>query len=299
MTTTNAGTTILITGATSGIGRDAALHLAAKGFRVIASGRNAEALASLATESGGRVETLALDVTSQASIDAAAREVDARTGGRGVDVLINNAGYGWAAPALEMSDADLRAMFETNVFGLMAVTRAFVPKMIAQGEGRVLNVSSVGGRMTFPMFGGYNGTKHAVESLSDALRVELAPFGVRVVLIEPGATRTSFASTSMKGVEKYRSESSPWASIYARSEALRAQTDAMSAPVEVITRVIERAVTARRPAARYVAPFSARVTLFFVENLPSAWTDWLMARAFGIHAARLAPPARSAPAAQA
>lgn len=276
-------TTVLVTGATSGIGREVAVALAARGYRVFATGRDPAALAALA---GPNVTAIRLDVTSADSIAAAAAEVDARTDGAGLDVLINNAGYGWAAPAVEMSDADLRAMFDTNVFGLMAVVRAFAPKMIARGSGRILNVSSVGGRMTFPLFGGYNGSKYAVESLSDALRLELGPLGVKVVLIEPGGIRSNFAATSMKGVARYRSDGSPWAGVYQRAEAFLARAEANAAGPEVITRIVERAITARRPAARYVAPFAARVQLWLMATLPTRWTDALLSRMFELNRAR-------------
>jgi NADP-dependent 3-hydroxy acid dehydrogenase YdfG len=148
--------TILITGATAGIGKHVALHLARKGYRVFASGRNAAALERLASEAAGTaLETLRLDVTDAASIEAAREEIDRRTDGHGVDVLVNNAGYGLAGALEELADADIRAQFDTNVFGLVAVTRAFLPAMRRRGSGRVLNVSSVGGRITFPLFGAY------------------------------------------------------------------------------------------------------------------------------------------------
>src|SRR5277367_6145451 len=141
--------TILVTGATSGIGRHAALHLAARGHRVFASGRNVEVLAALkSTPDGAALEILPLDVTDGASIARAREIVDARTGGRGIDVLVNNAGFGILGPTELITDADMRAQYETNVFGLMAVTRAFLPAMRARRAGRIINVSSLGGRHT-------------------------------------------------------------------------------------------------------------------------------------------------------
>ncbi|HKA86004.1 MAG TPA: SDR family oxidoreductase [Haliangiales bacterium] len=273
--------TILITGATSGIGKHAALHLLARGHRVIATGRNPGALERLEQEGPG-LEMVRLDVTDPASIAAAAAEIDKLTGGVGVDVLVNNAGYGMAAPLSETTDADLRAQYETNVFGLMAVTRAFLPRMMERRAGRILNVSSVGGRVTFPLFGAYNSTKYAVESLSDALRRELRPFGVEVVLIEPGPIKTEFSNHAMEFVGKYRSDSSPYAAIYARADEIKRQADGMSAGPEVISRAIEKAILARRPAARYVAPFSSRLLLHFLTLLPTRWVDALITRATGL-----------------
>jgi NAD(P)-dependent dehydrogenase (short-subunit alcohol dehydrogenase family) len=285
--------TILITGATSGIGKHAALHLLARGHRVIASGRNPTALERL-KQDGPALETVRLDVTDSGSIAAAVAEIDRLTGGTGVDVLVNNAGYGMAAPLSETTDADLRAQYETNVFGLMAVTRAFLPRMMERRAGRILNVSSVGGRVTFPLFGAYNSTKYAVESLSDALRRELRPFGVEVVLIEPGPIKTEFANVAMEFVGKYRSESSPYAPIYARADEIKRQTDGMSAGPEVISRAIEKAILARRPAARYVAPFSSRLMVLFMTLLPTRWVDALLSRVTGLTKKGLAGSPRPA-----
>ena len=142
---------VLVTGATSGIGRATALHLARAGHRVFAVGRRQAALEALEREAKGlRLETLMLDVTRAESIAAAKDEIDRRTNGYGVDVVVNNAGYGVGGPVEEVSDAAFRAQYETNVFGLMAVTRAFLPKMRARRWGRILNISSVGGRLTLP-----------------------------------------------------------------------------------------------------------------------------------------------------
>lgn len=285
---------ILITGATAGIGRHAALHLARRGHRVFATGRKQEALASLAAESQGLpLETLRLDVCDPASIEEARAEVARRTNGHGVDVLINNAGYGLAAPLAEMRDADLRAQFETNVFGVMAVTRAFLPPMMERGVGRVINVSSIGGRVTFPLFGAYHASKYALEALSDALRNEVAPFGVRVVLVEPGPVRTNFADTSLASVQPYRTATSAYGPVFALAEQIQRQADAMAVGPESTSRVLERAVSSRRPPARYVVPFSSGLMLWAMRLLPTPVLDALMRRFMGLLPGRLR---RAAPA---
>ncbi|HLU65176.1 MAG TPA: SDR family oxidoreductase [Kofleriaceae bacterium] len=289
--------TVLITGATAGIGRHAALHLAARGFRVIATGRNTAALASLTAEAEGELTPLRLDVTDPASIAGAVEVVDRITAGRGVDVLVNNAGYGDIAPLEEMSDADLRAQYETNVFGLMAVTRAFLPRMRERGAGRIINVSSLGGTFTLPLFGAYNSTKYAVESLSDALRLELRPFGVHVSLIEPGPIRTSFSSHSLRSAARYDRDDSPYAPVLRRFMRLTERTDRMAPGPIATSRAILHAASARRPRPRYKLTLSSRLAVAFMRALPTRWSDAILRRVVGLTRRDLAP-ARTAPAAQ-
>jgi NAD(P)-dependent dehydrogenase (short-subunit alcohol dehydrogenase family) len=179
--------TVLITGCTSGIGRATALHLAAQGHRVFATGRNPKALEELAREAKGPIHPIELDVTSSASVEAARAMVEQETQGAGIDVLINNAGFSLGCPIELLDDAALRSVFETNVFGLVRVTRAFVPAMRARRSGLIINMSCITGRITFPFEGAYTASKYAVESISDALRLELAPFGIKVSIMEPGA----------------------------------------------------------------------------------------------------------------
>lgn len=183
---------VLVTGATAGLGRALVVALLARGHRVVATGRDPHALAALGTALGhvgtpaapAALTTVPLDVTDAASI-AAAR--DATVAAVGVpDVLVNNAGYAHMAPTADLAAAALRAQFETNVLGALAVTQAFLPGMLARGAaagaaGRVVNVSSLAGRLTLPWGGAYHASKYALEALSDALRLELAPFGVEVV----------------------------------------------------------------------------------------------------------------------
>jgi short-subunit dehydrogenase len=284
--------TILITGATSGIGRVTALQLAAAGHRVIATGRNATALADLQREAASdRFHTLTLDVTDREQLRDVVASVDTITDGHGLDVLVNNAGFGIVGPSSELGDADLRAQFETNVFGLMAVTRAFVGAMRERGSGTIINVSSVGGRMTLPFLGGYNATKYAVESLSDALRRELHAFGVHVVLVEPGIINTNFTPRSTAAVDRW--VGSPYAGAFAQFEETIRRTEAIGVPADRIAHVIRRIVDSRRPRARYVAPFSARLTLALVALLPTALLDAVLRRIARLRATdlRALPPA--------
>jgi short-subunit dehydrogenase len=281
---------VLITGATAGIGRMTALHLATRGHHVIATGRKSAELAKLQAEAvpagaggraggkaGGRIDTLLLDVTSLASITSAVAAVDTLTGGHGIDVLVNNAGFGVLGPTSEVSDSEMRRQYETNVFGLMNVTRAFLPKMVDRRAGRIINVSSVGGLITMPYFGVYNSTKYAVESLSDALRYELRPFGVDVTLIEPGVIRTNFEATAVANLDSF--SSSAYAKAVEKYEQISKLADRFASDPIVIAKAIARATEARRPAARYIAPFTTSFVVLFSRLAPTRVWDWAMRKA--------------------
>jgi short-subunit dehydrogenase len=265
---------VLITGATAGIGRETALFLAKEGHHVIATGRKVAELDKLRAEATGTVDTLILDVTSADSIANAVRDVGKLTNGRGLDVLVNNAGFGVLGPSAEISDAEMRRQYETNVFGLMNVTRAFLPKMLERRAGRIVNVSSVGGRITLPYFGVYNSTKYAVESLSDALRYELRPFGIDVSLIEPGVIRTNFEATAVSGLHSV--QQGAYAAALGKYEQMSKMADRFASNPIVIAKAIGRAVRARRPAARYVAPRSTNAVLWFRALVPTRVWDWAM-----------------------
>ncbi len=281
--------TILITGATAGIGRHAALHFAGRGFHVIATGRASAKLTALRADArAGRLDTAILDVDDADSIAAAVAEVDRLTDGHGVDALINNAGFAAVCPLSEMSDGDLRAQFETNVFGLMAVTRAFLPKMLARRSGRIVNLSSSGGRISLPFVGAYHGTKYAVEAMSDALRWELAPFGIRVVLIEPGPIRSELGDRMIESARRVPADS-PYAPILGDVDRFKRIAEARMQGPETVVRDLERAVVAKRPRARYMMPryFAWLIALF--NFLPTPLSDWLMCRAWGLTPKKLLP----------
>ena len=272
--------TVFITGATAGIGRTTALHLASLGHHVIASGRKRAELDKLEAEGkalAGKLDVVSLDVTQAASIAAAVETVARLTGDRGLDVLINNAGFGVLGPTSEISDGEMRRQYETNVFGLMNVTRAFLPAMQARRAGRIINVSSMGGRITLPYFGVYNSTKYAVESLSDALRYELRPFGIDVALIEPGVIRTNFEATAVSGIGGFAT--TPYARALTNYERMSKSADRFASEPIVVARAIARAVEARRPAARYVAPRSTSIALWLSAILPTSVWDWAMRKA--------------------
>jgi short-subunit dehydrogenase len=280
--------TVLVTGATAGIGRFLALDLARRGHTVFASGRSEKALAELVAEGaekGLALKSVQLDVTSRESIAAAAASVRAQTGGHGVDILVNNAGYGQAGPMMELDEAALRAQFETNVFGLMAVTRAFVPAMIERGRGWVLNVSSVGGRITFPFFGAYHASKYAVEAMSDAMRTELRGQGVHVVLVEPGPITSKFSERAFGSLPSAVG-GSPYASSYERATGIRTVSDRSSFGPEYVGTAVQRAIGSRWPRARYMAPWFLAVPFAFLPFVPTRLLDALFRRVFGLRTTR-------------
>jgi NADP-dependent 3-hydroxy acid dehydrogenase YdfG len=183
-----------ITGASTGFGRLLAEQTLRAGHKVIATARKPEQIANLGHHYSDRCLVLPLDVTNQAQVDSAVTQAFAKFGQ--VDVLVNNAGYGVAGAIEEVSEAEFMPMFETNVFGLLRVTRAFLPYLRKQRSGHILNLSSIGGVVASPGIGFYNSTKFAVEGISEALAAELAPLGVRVTIIEPGPFRTDFLGRS-------------------------------------------------------------------------------------------------------
>jgi NAD(P)-dependent dehydrogenase (short-subunit alcohol dehydrogenase family) len=192
----NVSKAVLITGCSSGIGRATAERLSSVGWKVYATARDAEAIASLERNGCG---SLPLDVTDEDSMRSAVDEIERREGA--VGVLINNAGYSQSGAVEAVPMEKVRRQFETNVFGLARMCQLVLPGMRRQGYGRIVNLSSMGGKLTFPGAGYYHASKHAVEAISDALRFEVEGFGVKVSVIEPGLIRTGFADTAVGSMD--------------------------------------------------------------------------------------------------
>jgi len=288
--------TILITGASAGIGRHAALTLASRGHKVIATARRLAVLEQLENEApSGSIVPLRLDVDDPHSIAEAVAEIDKITDGRGVDVLVNNAGFATAGALAELSDKDLRAQFETNVFGLMSLTREVLPAMMNRRSGRIVNISSVSGRIPAPILGAYHATKYALEALSDALRMEVAPFGVQVIIVEPGTIKTDFAARTIGEATRARTQGSRYEAIYSEVDELAARFEGVAVGPAPVTRAIVRAIESRRPSARYVAPWRFLALIMFVRALPTRWVDFAMRRTFGLTPKRLGVSIAPAP----
>src|SRR5215471_15227972 len=204
MTNSGSSKVVLITGATDGLGKAAAILLAERGYRVYAAGRSQEKRAQLdrlAQTKNLPMKSLELDVTSSDSVQAAIDTILAEAGQ--IDVLVNNAGLGYMAVVEELKMEDMRQQFETNLFGVLRVTQAVLPGMRARRSGRILMISSVAGLVSPPTYGAYSSSKHALEGLSNALRLELHPFNIAVVLIEPGYIVTNFQQTASELAKPY------------------------------------------------------------------------------------------------
>ncbi|NOK38484.1 SDR family NAD(P)-dependent oxidoreductase [Corallococcus exercitus] len=264
----------LVTGASSGIGLFTSLELARNGFQVWASMRDLSrdsGLLTAAREAGVQVRTVRLDVTEPASIDAAMREVLA-TGGR-LDVLVNNAGFAMDGFFEDLSEAELREQFETNFFGLAAVTRAALPTMRAQRSGRVINVSSISGRFAGPGYSAYCSSKWAVEGFSESLHYELRPFGISVSVIEPGGFyKTNILTRNRKLAARALDPASPYHALTLRMEADVARwLESMGGDLSEVARTIRHAALSPAPRLRYVIGRSARMKILRRTLLP----DWL------------------------
>jgi NAD(P)-dependent dehydrogenase (short-subunit alcohol dehydrogenase family) len=268
----------LITGCSTGIGRATAERLARAGHTVYATARRPESIEGL-RESGCR--TLELDVTSEESMSAAVARVEEAEGA--VGVLVNNAGYSQNGAVETVPLDDVRAQFETNVFGLLRMCQLVLPGMRRRGEGRIVNISSMGGRLTFPGGGVYHATKHAVEAISDAMRFEVGGFGVHVVVIEPGIIRTNFGETAAGSVAS--TDDGPYAKFNAAvAEANATASDGplgkLGGGPDDVAQVIEKAVAARRPRARYRVTASANVLIAQRRLLPDRAWDRMIRTAF-------------------
>ncbi|HEV3229677.1 MAG TPA: oxidoreductase [Solirubrobacteraceae bacterium] len=278
----DASRAVLITGCSSGIGHATAERLARSGWTVYASARHPEAIADL-QQAGAK--TLALDVCDEESMRAAVAGIEEAEGAIGV--LINNAGYSQSGAVESIPMELVRRQFETNVFGLLRLTQLVLPGMRRQHYGRVVNISSMGGRLTFPGGGIYHATKHAVEALSDALRFELRGFGVHVVIVEPGLIRTRFGEAAVGALNQ--AGDSDGSGPYAEFNTAVAQTTLgayqgplarLGAGPEAVAKVIERALRARRPRPRYRVTASARVLLVQRRLMPDRAWDAMLSTQF-------------------
>ncbi|MDQ3752417.1 MAG: SDR family NAD(P)-dependent oxidoreductase [Actinomycetota bacterium] len=276
-----AGRTVLITGCSSGIGRATALRLARSGRSVYATARDPNSIASL---EGPNCRTLRLDVTDPDSIGEAVAAVEEESGP--VGALINNAGYSQSGAVEDVPMHLVRRQFETNVFGPLGLIQAVLPGMRRAGRGKIVNMSSMGGKLTFPGGGLYHASKHAIEALSDALRFEVRGFGVDVIVVEPGIITTEFGSTAASSVPAGTGSDGPYdafnsaVAVGTQMAYEKGALRRLGGGPDVVARVIERALEAKHPRARYPVTPSARLLMTARKVMPDNAWDALLKRQF-------------------
>jgi len=273
---------IVITGCSTGLGRATALRLARNGWQVFATVRREADAASLAVEaegtgSDGRLVLTLCDITVAEDVARLGSLVRERV--QKLEALLNNAGTGYGGPMETIPLEDVRAQLEINTIGHLAVTQALLP-LLKAARGTIINVSSVGGRMVFPVNGAYNMSKYALEAMSDALRVELAPLGVKVVIMEPAGSPTAiWSTTTNRGLT--RSLAGPNQEYAPLIDAVRRYarlSETTGFPPELFARAVERVLSQRRPPSRYPVPFTARILIGLHQLLPDSVWDWATRR---------------------
>jgi NAD(P)-dependent dehydrogenase (short-subunit alcohol dehydrogenase family) len=276
---------IVVTGASTGIGEASSTRLAAQGFTVFAGVRQEADAERLRSQSLPGLRPLMIDVADDQSVRRAAAEVTEAVGDSGLKGLVNNAGVSWGGPLETQELSEIRAMFDVNVFGLIGVTQAFLG-LVRQGKGRIVNMSSVGGKMTVPFVAGYSATKFAVEAISDALRVELRPWGIKVACIEPGSIATRIWERGFEQFDREVAKMSPDAlALYGeyipRMRQLTERTASMGIPPARVADAVEHALTAARPRTRYLVGKDALAQSAF-RRVPDRGRDAVLGRVLGL-----------------
>lgn len=263
----------LVTGASAGIGKAVVRRLLRDGWRVYGAARRVEQMDDIRSEGAA---VLRLDVTDDGSMRAAVRDVLAAEGR--IDALVNNAGYGSYGAIEDVPMAEARRQFEVNVFGLARMTQLVLPHMRRAGTGTIVNISSMGGRIWMPVGGWYHATKHAVEVLSDALRAETRPFGIRVVVVQPGAIESEWADISADNLLQHSRGTAYGRHVEPMAALLRDHSNAASP--DVVADAVSKAVESRRPRRRYAVPMDAKVLIFLRWLLPEWAWEKLVATVF-------------------
>ena len=270
---------ILITGASSGIGKVTCLHLAERGYTVIGTSRSLERLAALFDESEERdlrVYGVELDMNSDESVDSVMPGLISQFGS--IDVLVNNAGFGVWGPVQSLSIDELKTQFEANFFGAVRMIHAVLPSMIERGNGKIVNISSVLGRLGTPFNGAYVASKFALEGISESLRTELAPFGVHVSVVEPGLFETDFQKNEMRA-ERADDPDMPYAPYVRLYSKRSSQFDHLAADPIRVARVVEKIIRSRSPRFRYPVGVDARAGMIGARMLPERLFHAILSRA--------------------
>ena len=279
------GRSVVVTGASSGIGKACALHLEGLGFQVFAGVRKEADGERLRAESGGNVTPLSIDVTDQESIRAAAAQVSGAVGEQGLAGLVNNAGVAISGPLEFIPIEELRQQLEINLVGQVAVTQAFLASL-RKGRGRVVNISSIGGRVALPFVGPYAASKFGIEAVSDSLRRELRPWGMEVSVIEPGSVATPIWEKGTAKANELSEKLPPeghelYGKAIASMQKVAAETAARGIPPEDVAKDVAHALTASKPKTRYLVGRDAKMRARIAKVLPDRVFDRMIARAMG------------------
>jgi len=268
----------LVTGASSGIGKATALELKELGYTVYGAARRVDRMQSLARSD---IRVLAMDVTDDASMQAGIDKIVAETGR--IDVLVNNAGYGSYGAVEDVPMVEARAQFEVNVFGAVRLIQLALPHMRAQRSGRIINITSMGGKIHTPLGAWYHGTKFALEAISDCLRMEVAPFGIDVIVIEPGGIKTEWAGIAADKLRETSGHGPYAAQAKAMAQSMVGEASVKrQSPPQLIADTIAKAMTASRPKTRYAVGFGAKPMIFMRGVLSDRAFDGMMRMATGI-----------------
>jgi NAD(P)-dependent dehydrogenase (short-subunit alcohol dehydrogenase family) len=277
---------VVVTGTSSGIGRACALGLDRAGFTVFATVRQEKDAESLRQAASDRLTPVMMDVTEEGSVTSAADAVTRAVGTAGLAGLVNNAGVAVPGPFELIALDELRRQFEINLFGQVRVTQAFLP-LLRQARGRIINIGSVGGQVTIPFGGALCASKYALEAVNDALRMELYPWGIHVVLIAPGGISTPAVDRLMRDGEAAIGRFSPegrrlYGDSFRRFLRGAFAREKQGSPPEVVARAVLAALTARKPRTRYPVGHDATVLTWMPRLLPTRWLDWVRFKMFGL-----------------
>jgi short-subunit dehydrogenase len=262
--------TVLITGASAGIGRATAIYLAENGYNVYGAARRVEKMAELKAYG---IKPMALDITEDKSVEACVKQIFQEAGG--IDILVNNAGFGFEGAIEDVSKQDAKYQMEVNVFGAMHLTQLVLPKMRQNRYGKIINISSIGGKIALPLGGWYHASKFAIEGLSDSLRMEVKPFGIDVVVIEPGGVKSEWGDIAIDNLVRV-SGNAAYKDMAKGAEKSFRRTEANNAEPIVIARLIKKAIEVSKPRTRYAGGSMAKPLLFLRSILSDRVFDRLI-----------------------
>jgi short-subunit dehydrogenase len=265
------GKTVLITGASAGIGKATAIYLAQNGYNVYGAARRADKMEDLKTYG---IKPIALDVTKDDSLVLCVDQILNEVGS--IDILVNNAGFGSYGAIEDVSMEDARYQLEVNVFGAMRLTQLVLPKMRENKWGKVVNISSVGGKSAFPLGGWYHASKFALEALSDAMRREVKPFGIDVIVIEPGGIQSEWGNIAFESLQRVSGKTVYQDMAAAVEKFFTGVKTDLPEPI-LIAQLIKRGIEAKNPKARYSAGYMAKPSLLMAQFIPDKWQDKIIA----------------------